>query len=168
MADFCLTLTRYATGTWERGERLPPHLDALLGTCGAKEEANHRRSGKPTASVGVTTSLARGASDECDTAVALPLTAVSSQNVIGSFEARFFCARARTARDACARRAVRIARCRLERRVRKIMHISDNSLSPRFAAKPALFARPTRPLACGPRRRSSARCAAHALSRFRS
>ena len=40
----------------------------------------------------VTTSLARGASDECDTAVALPLTAVSSQNVIGSFEARFFCA----------------------------------------------------------------------------
>lgn len=38
----------------------------------------------------VTTSLARGASDELDTAVALPLTAVSSQNVIGSFEARFF------------------------------------------------------------------------------
>ena len=36
------------------------------------------------------TSLARGASNECDTAVALPLTAVSSQNVIGSFEARFF------------------------------------------------------------------------------
>ena len=34
--------------------------------------------------------LARGASDEWDTAVALPLTAVSSQNVIGSFEARFF------------------------------------------------------------------------------
>ena len=36
------------------------------------------------------TSLARGASDECDLAVALPLTAGSSQNVIGSFEARFF------------------------------------------------------------------------------
>jgi hypothetical protein len=41
-------------------------------------------------SPGWITSLARGASDECDTAVALPLTAVSSQNVIGSFEARFF------------------------------------------------------------------------------
>ena len=37
-------------------------------------------------------SLARGASDEWDTAMALPLIAVSSQNVIGSFEARFFCA----------------------------------------------------------------------------
>jgi hypothetical protein len=36
------------------------------------------------------TLLARGASDESDTAVALPLIAVSSQNVIGSFEARFF------------------------------------------------------------------------------
>ena len=39
------------------------------------------------------TSLARGASDECDMAVALPLSAVSSQNVIGSFEARFFAPR---------------------------------------------------------------------------
>jgi hypothetical protein len=28
--------------------------------------------------------------------VALPLTAVSSQNVIGSFEARFFCAQTKT------------------------------------------------------------------------
>jgi hypothetical protein len=41
----------------------------------------------------MTTSLARGASDEWDTAVALPLTVVSSQNVIGSFEARFFARR---------------------------------------------------------------------------
>ena len=39
---------------------------------------------------GEITLLARGASDELDTAVALPLIAVSSQNVIGSFEARFF------------------------------------------------------------------------------
>jgi hypothetical protein len=49
-------------------------------------------SGERASSPGLITSLARGASDECDTAVALPLTAVSSQNVIGSFEARFFCA----------------------------------------------------------------------------
>jgi hypothetical protein len=42
---------------------------------------------------GLITMLARGASDEFDTAVALPLTAVSSQNVIGSFEARFFAPR---------------------------------------------------------------------------
>lgn len=53
--------------------------------------ANRRgKAFEPTPVVGLITSLARGASDECDTAVALPLTAVSSQNVIGSFEARFF------------------------------------------------------------------------------
>jgi hypothetical protein len=45
---------------------------------------------KAAAQSGEITLLARGASDESDTAVALPLIAVSSQNVIGSFEARFF------------------------------------------------------------------------------
>jgi hypothetical protein len=47
---------------------------------------------RAAAQSGEITLLARGASDESDTAVALPLIAVSSQNVIGSFEARFFCA----------------------------------------------------------------------------
>jgi hypothetical protein len=48
-------------------------------------------------------SLARGASDEWDTTVALPLTAVSSQNVIGSFEARFFLRKGNRSRQLAVR-----------------------------------------------------------------
>ena len=68
-------------------EKSPRHLVRRLQSKSLTVEV-----GKSESSIrlGSTTSLARGASDECDTAVALPLTAVSSQNVIGSFEARFF------------------------------------------------------------------------------
>ena len=72
--------------------------------------------------LGWITSLARGASNECDIAVALPLTAVSSQNVIGSFEARFFLRAARTSSEAGAQ-------CDAWR-TREFGASSANSLSP--------------------------------------
>jgi hypothetical protein len=68
----------------------PYDASGTLTANSSSQESRTRAAAKLSLESGEITLLARGASDESDTAVALPLTAVSSQNVIGSFEARFF------------------------------------------------------------------------------
>jgi hypothetical protein len=150
--SFCLTLTPLpgstSVGRQARSNQIAPRR--WHTPCKVMGRSGRRRTARllPT---GPTTSLARGASDECDTAVALPLTAVSSQNVIGSFEARFFL------RGPLAG-VVSVPR---ERGI--VFNGSANRLTPHVDAKPALFLLPKLLPVCGPKRRFSAECAGRAL-----